>query len=96
MQVLINSNRERYAQSIHSRIEKEQNEVVEILNRNKNFGHHVLWDYRNDNGGEMKDPGDYLTVITHPVAGVYRNSQAVTFLRKLEKERNKAIKAKSS
>lgn len=89
MYILVNTNRQAYHHSIHSRILKEQNEVTEILNRNKNFGHDVHWDYRNDDGGEMKDPGDYLTVVIHPAVGVYRNSDAINFLQKLENERKK-------
>lgn len=86
MQILINTNRERYWPSIHSQIEKEIEEVQKILSENDNLGHSIIWDYRDDNGGVYKDPDNYLTVVIHPVVGVYANTNAVKFLRKLKTE----------
>jgi hypothetical protein len=96
MLILINKNRIRYHPSIHGQIQKEITDVEQLMKRNGNLGHHVSWGYRDDDGGERKDPGAYLTVVIHPVVGVYWNSDAVKFLLELEKTRKVKAQIKKS
>lgn len=89
IQIRINTCMQAYPIHWQPYITKYTQEVKAILERNNNFGHRIIWAYRDDDGKERKDPGAYLSVVTHPVLGVYFNYSAVEFLRNWEKEFSK-------